>query len=182
MTKNIYGMASDHAQAVIDTAIVVWMQIQTSPRNTKFDIFFGLSTFGNPYFGADGIGVLGVLLLRAETALCADAPSTTSQKAIIQEVVRVANKYIDHGPCEPSRAEPSTVATMSPYTPDVEAGRAVAQYVVVWSGDIGCRGGSGTETMNYLLVEKRGRNVCTHRRGRCYSRRGELRAYRGNYD
>ncbi len=71
MTKNIYGMASDHAQAVIDTAIVVWMQIQTSPRNTKFDIFFGLSTFGNPYFGADGIGVLGVLLFaRRNGALC----------------------------------------------------------------------------------------------------------------
>ena len=69
--------------------------------------------------------------LSAETALCADAPGPPSQKATIQEDVRVANKYIDHGPCEPSRAEPSTVATMSPYTPDVEAGRAAAEYVVV---------------------------------------------------
>jgi hypothetical protein len=94
--------------------------------------------------------------LCAETAFGADASSPTSQKAVIQEVVRVANKFIDHGPCEPSRADPSTVATMSPYTPDVEAGRGAAEYVVVWSGDIGCRGGSGTNTMNYLLVEKRG--------------------------
>lgn len=94
--------------------------------------------------------------LRAETALCADAPTPLSQKVIIQEVVRVANKYIDHGPCEPSRAEPNTVATMSPYTPEVEADHAAAMYVVVWSGDIGCRNGSGTNTMNYLLVQKRG--------------------------
>jgi hypothetical protein len=92
----------------------------------------------------------------ADTAFGADAPSPPSQKAVIQEVVRVANKYIDHGPCEPSRADPSTVATMSPYTPEVEAARAAAMYVVVWSGDIGCRGGSGTNTMNYLLLEKRG--------------------------
>jgi len=70
--------------------------------------------------------------------------------------VRVANKYIDHGVCEPTRAEPNSVAAMSPYTPDVEAGRAAAEYVVIWAGDIGCRGGSGTNTMNYLLVEKRG--------------------------
>jgi hypothetical protein len=69
--------------------------------------------------------------LCAETALTVDAPTPPSQKAIIQEVVRVANKYID-------------------------AGRAAAEYVVVWSGDIGCRNGSGTNTMNYLLVEKRG--------------------------
>jgi hypothetical protein len=93
--------------------------------------------------------------LCAETTW-ADAPGPASQKAIIGEVVRVANQYIDHGPCEPSRAEPSSVATMSPYTSDVEAGVAAAEYVVVWSGDIGCRNGSGTNTMNYLLVEKRG--------------------------
>lgn len=90
--------------------------------------------------------------LRTETGFCADAPGPASQKAIIGEVVRVANQYIDHGPCEPSRAEPSTVATMTPYTSDIEAGL----YVVVWSGDIGCSGGSGSNTMNYLLVEKRG--------------------------
>jgi hypothetical protein len=93
--------------------------------------------------------------LCAETAFATDAPSTSSQEAIIQEVVRVANKYIDHGPCEPSRAEPSVVATMSPYTSDVEAGLAAAEYVVVWSGDINCSNGSGTYTMNFLLVEKR---------------------------
>jgi hypothetical protein len=75
---------------------------------------------------------------------------------VIQEVVRVANEYIDHGPCEPSRAEPSVVATMSPYTSDVAAGRSAAEYVVFWSGDIGCRNGSGTNTMNFFLVEKRG--------------------------
>ena len=79
-----------------------------------------------------------------------------SENVIIDEVVRVANQFIDHGPCEPSRAEPSVVGAMSPYMPEVAAGRAAAEYVVVWSGDIGCRNGSGTNTMNYLLVEKRG--------------------------
>ena len=94
---------------------------------------------------------LALSCLLPEMGVSADAPSPASQKAIIGEVVRVANQYIDHGPCEPSRAEPSTVATMSPYTTDGEAGL----YFVVWSGDIGCSGGSGSNTMNYLLIEKR---------------------------
>jgi len=93
-----------------------------------------------------------VFSLRAETALCADIPSSQSQKSIIQEVVRVANKYIDHGPCEPTRAEPSTVATMNPYTPDVEAGRSAALYAVIWAGDIGCRNGSGTASSAVLPI------------------------------
>jgi hypothetical protein len=99
---------------------------------------------------------LVVSCLFAETAFGADAPSPPSKQAIIPEVVRVANKFIDHGPCEPSRAEPSVVATMSPYTTDVAAGRGSAEYAVLWSGDIDCRNGSGTNTMNFLLVEKRG--------------------------
>lgn len=94
--------------------------------------------------------------LFVQTVVAADAPNPPSQKALIDEVVRVANKYIDNGPCEPSRAEPSVVGTMSPYTPEVAAGRAAAEYVVIWSGDINCSNGSGTNTMNYLLVEKRG--------------------------
>jgi hypothetical protein len=94
--------------------------------------------------------------LCADIAFGADAPSSATQKAVIQEVVRVANNYIDHGPCEPSHAEPSVVATMSPYTPDVAAGRGVAEYVVFWSGDMDCSDGSDTNTMNYFLVEKRG--------------------------
>jgi hypothetical protein len=94
--------------------------------------------------------------LSSQTAVAADAPSPPSQKAIIDEVVRVANQFIDHGPCEPSRAEPSVVATMAPYTPKVAAGRGVAKYAVMWSGDIGCRNGSGTSAMNILLLEKHG--------------------------
>lgn len=91
-----------------------------------------------------------------QTAFADDAQSSASQKTITDEVVRVANKFIDHGPCEPSRAEPSVVATMIPYTSEVAAGRATAKFAVVWSGDMGCQGGSGTNTMNILLVEKHG--------------------------
>lgn len=89
------------------------------------------------------------------TAFGAEAPSPPSQKAVIQEIVRVANKYIDHRTCKPTRIETSSVATMSPYMPDVEAGRAAAEYVVIWTADGGCHGGSGTHKV-YLLVEKRG--------------------------
>jgi hypothetical protein len=94
--------------------------------------------------------------LYAETAFGADTPNQPSQKAIIQEIVGVANQFIDHGPCEPSHADPSVVAAMSPYTSDVATGRTAAEYAVFWSGDIDCSNGSGTNTMNFLLVEKRG--------------------------
>jgi hypothetical protein len=132
------------------------MTFPTAPRISKFDLSSDSRRSAIRILVPMATLFFVFSCLRAATALCADAPSPPSQKAIIQEVVRVANKYIDHGPCEPSRAEPSAVATMSPYTPDVEAGRAAAEYAVVWSGDIGCRNGSGTNTMNYLLVEKRG--------------------------
>ena len=45
---------------------------------------------------------------------------------------------------------------MIPYTPEVAAGHGVAKYAVLLSGDIDCANGSGTNTMNILLVEKRG--------------------------
>jgi len=88
-----------------------------------------------------------------------DAVNVSSQEATVQEVVAVANKYIKKNACEASRAEPSVVATMTPYTPEVAEGRAVAKFAVLWSGDLGCRGGSGTNTMNILLIEKHGTDI-----------------------
>ena len=90
-----------------------------------------------------------------QTAFAADAPAVPSQDATLQEVVKVANKFIETT-CEPSLAGPNTVATMIPYTPEVAAGHGVAKYAVLWSGDIDCANGSGTNTMNILLLEKRG--------------------------
>ena len=84
-----------------------------------------------------------------------DAVNASSQDTAIQEVVTVANKVIKTA-CEPSLAVLNTVAALIPYTPDVAAGHGVAKYAVLWSGDINCANGSGTNTMNILLVEKRG--------------------------
>jgi hypothetical protein len=92
----------------------------------------------------------------AEIAFGADAPAPSSPEAAVREVVLVANEFIEHGPCEASRADPSVVATLSPYTTDVAAGHTAAEYAVLWGGDINCSGGSGTNTMNFLLVEKSG--------------------------
>ena len=39
MTQNIYGQASAHAQAVIDTAITVWMQMGL----TEDQIIYGIA-------------------------------------------------------------------------------------------------------------------------------------------
>jgi len=105
-------------------------------------------------FALVGLSLM-LLSLGMGRAFSADAPGTLSQEPTIQEIVRVANRFIEHGPCEPSLAEPSVVATMRPYTPDVRAGRAAAEYAVLWSGDINCMGGSGTNTMNFLLIQKR---------------------------
>src|ERR1700731_559044 len=85
--------------------------------------------------------------LCVQTAFAADAPAVPAQDATLQEVVNVANKFIKTT-CEPSLAAPNTVATMIPYTPEVAAGHGVAKYAVLWSGDINCANGSGTNTMN----------------------------------
>lgn len=96
-------------------------------------------------------------ILHIETARAEEAAGDTQQQAAIQEVVGVANEYITKNACEASSAEPSVVATMVPYTEQVAAGQATAKFAVLWAGDIGCRGGSGTNTMNILLIEKRGK-------------------------
>ena len=95
--------------------------------------------------------------LHIDSARAEEATAGSQQQAAIQEVVRVANEYIIKNACEASSAEPSVVATMVPSTEQVAAGRATAKFAVLWSGDIGCRGGSGTNTMNILLIEKRGK-------------------------
>lgn len=96
--------------------------------------------------------------VRIDNARAADTTGGSQQHDAIQEVVRVANKYIKSNACEPSFAESRVVATLVPYSGDVAAGRATAKFAVLWSGDIGCRNGSGTDTMNILYVEKLGTN------------------------
>ena len=95
--------------------------------------------------------------LGIDNARAGDAKGDSQQQAAIQEVVGVANEFILKNACEASSAEPSVVATMVPYTDEVAAGRATAKYAVLWAGDIGCAGGSGSNTANILYIEKLGK-------------------------
>lgn len=94
------------------------------------------------------LGLLGIC--EAATAQISTPPE------VIQEIVRIANTEIKKTACESSTVDQKVVATLIPYTAEVAAGKATARFAVLWNGDIGCRGGSGTNTVNISTIDKRG--------------------------
>jgi hypothetical protein len=74
-----------------------------------------------------------------------------SIQQITKRVVQVTNKYAKSISCEQdSYTDPKMIAALSPYKGDIYDG---AEYAVLWYGDIGCAGGSGTTTVNLAIVK-----------------------------
>lgn len=71
--------------------------------------------------------------------------------AIEQNIIKVATQYIHAVACEASPVTSKQIIPLTPYT--TEDNRWDAEYAVLWSGDIGCQGGSGTSSANLLIVK-----------------------------
>lgn len=80
------------------------------------------------------------------------ADEVPSHEGVIASVVEAANKYANSITCgiEPITAE--DIITFKPYLGDFET-RLDAMYGVLWYGDIGCAGGSGTTTPNISIIK-----------------------------
>ncbi|WP_157214508.1 hypothetical protein [Polaromonas sp. CF318] len=77
------------------------------------------------------------------------AQTVLSERDITRSIVKAATAYADAVSCEHSKISAKNIATLRPYKAEL---RGDARYAVVWSGDIGCDGGTGTVNPAITMV------------------------------
>lgn len=77
------------------------------------------------------------------------AQSELSTQEITQKIIHSVTNYANSVACS-VKVKPEDIATLVPYRNSDD--RFSAKYAVLWGGDIGCAGGSGTYTTNIAIV------------------------------
>jgi hypothetical protein len=90
------------------------------------------------------------------TAAAASSSHISTSSTVMDEVFRTANTEIKRISCESSEADPRLVTELVPQSNEVAEGNGITRFAVLWSGQLGCGGGSGSTTMNITTLEKRG--------------------------
>jgi hypothetical protein len=92
---------------------------------------------------------MSVLLL---ASLCPVAGAQTAPSAAIvtREVARAVNHYSAAIACNVTAVNGSNIAALIPYKGPDDGDKA--KFAVLWNGDIGCAGGSGTSSANIAIV------------------------------
>ncbi len=94
---------------------------------------------------------LSIVILASIGLGNASAQNVPSAQEITRSIVKAANAYADSIACEHSKIEAKNIAALVPYrTMD---SRGDAKYAVLWSGDIWCAGGSGTNGSAITIVK-----------------------------
>lgn len=73
-----------------------------------------------------------------------------SEQQVTRNVVKAATAYADAISCEHSKISAKSVAALAPYKAD---SAWEAKYAIVWSGDIGCDGGTGSVNSAISIVK-----------------------------
>ncbi len=94
------------------------------------------------------IALLGWAFLTAH-ASAQNAPST---QEITKKIIKSVTSYADAISCSDldTPTNPKRIVALSPYTNFDD--RENAKYAVLWEGDIGCAGGTGTASTNIAIV------------------------------
>ena len=92
------------------------------------------------------VAALGCVLFAANSFAQSAPPVQEITKQIIKSVTAYANAIS----CPGGTVEPRQIAALVPYKTMYD--RMDAKYAVLWVGDIGCAGGSGTEGTNISIV------------------------------
>lgn len=74
-----------------------------------------------------------------------------SGKDITKAVMQAAQSYANAISCDTPDIKPADIAALLPWKKGII--REDAEYAVIWYGDIGCNGGSGTTTANIAIVK-----------------------------
>ena len=78
------------------------------------------------------------------------AQSVPSVQETTKQIIRSVKWYASAIACNVSEVSPKDIAALVPYKTADD--RENAKYAVLWHGDIGCLGGSGTSTTNIAIV------------------------------
>jgi hypothetical protein len=78
------------------------------------------------------------------------AQSPPSTQEITKQIIQTVTNYANTISCPGVRVEPKQIAALVPYT--TFENRSNARYAVLWIGDIGCAGGSGTTGTHIAIV------------------------------
>lgn len=98
---------------------------------------------------------LAPLILVGISVGSASAQPVLGAQEITREIVKVATAYADAISCGHPKIRAKNIAALVPY----QAGaRDDARYLVVWSGDIGCDGGTGSINPAVAMVKIGGGN------------------------
>ena len=78
------------------------------------------------------------------------AQSAPSVQEVTKQIIRSATDYANAISCAGVVITPKEVAALTPYK--TQDDRMDAKFAVLWDGDIGCAGGSGTSGTNISIV------------------------------
>jgi len=78
------------------------------------------------------------------------AQSAPPVQEITKQIIKSVSSYANAISCPGITVEPKKIAALVPYKTFDD--RMDAKYAVLWVGDIGCAGGSGTEATNVAVV------------------------------
>lgn len=78
------------------------------------------------------------------------AQSVPPVQEITKKIINSVTGYANAIACSGVKVDPKQIAALVPYKTMDD--RETAKYAVLWSGDIGCAGGSGTEGTNIAIV------------------------------
>lgn len=84
--------------------------------------------------------------------LPAFAEENIDKTCVKNQALKVAKEYANSIACNTSIEKKNLIALRSWNTDDAED-RGYAKYALVWHGDIGCNGGSGTTTWNISIIK-----------------------------
>jgi hypothetical protein len=93
-----------------------------------------------------------VLVLSAAFSTAQAGDESLSVAEITQKVSESVDHYAAAIACESAPVDPKDIAALVPYRKSDEDDFAQAEYAVIWHGDVGCAGGSGTGTSNIAIV------------------------------
>ena len=87
------------------------------------------------------------LSFASQISIAQPAPSVPE---ITKGVIKAVKSYATAISCEDGQIEPKNIAALNPYKTLDD--RLDARFAVLWTGDIGCAGGSGTVGTNISIV------------------------------
>ncbi len=93
------------------------------------------------------VAVATILMAMTTGSLAQSAPPV---QEITRQVVKAATSYKDAIACAEGKIGAKDIAALVPYKTLDD--RPDAKYAVLWGGDIGCAGGSGTHGTNIAIV------------------------------